>query len=142
MSLKRTDNNALEVKVTNRLYQIITSMEIYGLRKVEKGGILKKRKFRETVEKWYGKKVYWPLIEPDLIFVFEDWSNKRGDGNLIAAVEIKFFKPSKNLDKRLRRAYREFGQPLRNLIYGFDAVCLWHVFDENISKEKLRITLH
>jgi hypothetical protein len=131
-------SNAIETKITNKLYQLIKSAEIYGLRKIEKGSILKKKEFREIVEKWYARKILWPLIEPDLIFVFEDYLNKRGDRNLIAAVEIKFFKLSKNLDKELRQAYREFGQPLRNLIYGFDSVCLWHVFDENISEGKIK----
>jgi uncharacterized iron-regulated protein len=40
-------------------------------RRVEEGG------FKEIVEKWYGRKNPWPLVEPDLILVFEDYSSAR-----------------------------------------------------------------
>lgn len=126
-----------EVKVTKELHRIISSSGLHGLRKVEKGNILKNKRFRGTIQDWYGKKAPWPIIESDLILVFEDHS-KVIDGNLIAAIEIKFFKQSQNLDKQLRQAYREFGQPLRNLMYGFDSVALWHVFDETIDERKIR----
>ena len=127
-----------EIKMTEMLRQLISSAGVSGLRKVEKGGVLKRREFREIVEKWYGRNIPWPLVEPDLILVFEDYGNRRGDGNFIVAVELKFFKQDKNLDKALRQAYKEFGQPLRNLIYGFDAACLWHIFDAKIDEEKIR----
>lgn len=127
----------IEVKVTKKFHRLISNSGIYGLRKVEKGSILKNKRFRRTVEDWYGKKAPWPIIESDLILVFEDYS-KVIDGNLIAAIEIKFFKQSQNLDKQLRQAYREFGQPLRNLMYGFDSVALWHVFHEAIDEEKIK----
>jgi hypothetical protein len=126
-----------EVNVTKELHRIISSSSLHGLRKVEKGSILKNKRFRGTVQDWYGKKAPWPMIESDLILVFEDIS-KAIDNNLIAAIEIKFFKQSKNLDKQLRQAYREFGQPLRNLMYGFDSVALWHIFDENLDEGKSR----
>lgn len=127
----------IEVKVIDKFYRVINNSKISGLRKVQKGSILKNKRFRETVEEWYGKKVPWPIVESDLILVFQDYSRVI-DTNLIAAVEIKFFKQSQNLDKQLRQAYREFGQPLRNLIYGFDSVALWHVFDETIEGAKIR----
>lgn len=131
------NDNQNEVKVTKRLNRLISSSGVHELRKVEKGNILKNKRFRGTVQDWYGKKAPWPIIESDLILVFKDYS-KVIDDNLIAAIEIKFFKQSQNLDKQLRQAYREFGQPLRNLMYGFDSVALWHVFHEAIDKEKIK----
>ena len=131
------NDNQSEVKVTKQLNRLISNCGVRGLRKVEKGNILKKKRFLETVQDWYSKKAPWPIIESDLILVFKDFSNAI-DGNLIAAIEIKFFKPSQNLDRDLRQAYREFGQPLRNLMYGFDSVALWHVFHEAIDKEKIK----
>ncbi len=131
------NDNQNEVKVTKRLNRLISSSGVHELRKVEKGSILKNKRFRGTVQDWYGKKAPWPIIESDLILVFKDYS-KVIDDNLIAAIEIKFFKQSQNLDKQLRQAYREFGQPLRNLMYGFDSVALWHVFHEAIDKEKIK----
>jgi hypothetical protein len=69
---------AIEAEVTEKLHQLICSAGVYGLRKVERGGVLKRRGFKEIVEKWYGRKNPRPLVEPDLILVFEDYSNKRG----------------------------------------------------------------
>ncbi|GAI78996.1 unnamed protein product, partial [marine sediment metagenome] len=92
-----------------------------------------------TIEKYYREKLLWPLIETDLILIFEDY-REITDKNLIIAIEVKYFPPKKeiDLDKQLRQAYREFGQPLRNLIYGFDSIVLWHIFHEKVEDEKIK----
>ena len=131
------NRNKIETKITEKILHLIREANVYGLRKIEKGSILKNKRFKETIEKWYGRKIPSVLVEPDLILIFED-HRKVIDNNIICAIEIKFFKSSPNLDKELRQAYREFGQPLRNLIFGFDAVALWHIFDEEISDEKIK----
>ena len=129
-----------EAQVIDKLKKLINTSAVTGLKKIEKGSVLKGKRFRETVEKYYGKKLLWPLIETDLIMIFED-NRKIIDGNLIVAVEIKYFQPKTNtdLDKQLRQAYRECGQPLRNLIYGFDSVILWHIFNEKVEDEKIKV---
>lgn len=55
------------------------------------------------------------------------------------AVELKYFaSEGREAKKRWRQAFREIGQPLRNLIFGFDAVVLWHIFAEQISNESAK----
>ena len=46
-----------ETKMAETLRQLISSAGVSVLRKVEKGGVLKRREFREIVEKWYGRKI-------------------------------------------------------------------------------------
>lgn len=127
-----------ESEIINKLIQLVNTEGISGLEKIEKGSILKGKRFKETIEKYYRRKLLWPLIEADLIFVFEDWKNIF-DRNLIVALEIKYFTEGieSDLEKQLRQAYREFGQPLRNLVYGFDSIVLWHIFHESIEDKKI-----
>ncbi|MBI5187551.1 MAG: hypothetical protein HZA07_00535 [Nitrospirae bacterium] len=129
--------NKIETKITGELFNLIYKANISGLRKIEKGNILKNKRFKETIEKWYGRKIPYVVVEPDLILIFEDY-NRVVDDSVICAVEIKFFKESRDLNKKLRQAYREFGQPLRNLLFGFDAALLWHIFSEEIDEEKIK----
>ena len=58
---------------------------------------------------------------------------------LLVAVEIKYFKgSSKSRKKYLDKAFREVGQPLRYLLYGFDASVLWHIFSEDFDEQIIR----
>ncbi len=129
-----------ESKIINKLIQLININGISDLKKIDKGATLKGKRFKETIEKYYHRKLLWPLIEADLIFVFEDWK-MIFDRNLIVAVETKYFPPKteSDLEKQLRQAYREFGQPLRNLVYGFDSILLWHIFHESIEDKKIEM---
>jgi hypothetical protein len=134
---KTESGNKIETKVIMELLNLINQANIFGLRKIEKGSILKNKRFRETIEKWYGIKIPHVVAEPDLILVFEDYDSLVGD-SIIGAIEIKYFKENPHLDKELRQAYREFGQPLRDLIFGFDTAILWHIFSKEINEEKIK----
>jgi hypothetical protein len=134
---KTKSGNKIETKVNSELLNLIHQANISGLRKIEKGSILKNKRFREIIEKWYGKKIPHVVAEPDLILVFEDY-NRLVDDSIISAIEIKYFKENPHLDKKLRQAYREFGQPLRDLIFGFDTAILWHIFSKEINEEKIK----
>lgn len=135
----KTFANLNELQIIDRIKKLINTAKTSSLKKIDKGAVLKGGRFRETIEKYYGQKLLWPLVETDLILVFEDYKEVI-DRNLIIAIEIKYFKPKvdANLNKYLRQAYREFGQPLRNLIYGFDSIVLWHIFHEKIEDEKTK----
>jgi|Deesub1362B_J571_1020462.scaffolds.fasta_scaffold00197_14 hypothetical protein len=69
---------------------------------------------------------------PDIVLVFEDIS-KVVDEYLLVAIELKHLRSSEKSDKYLRKAYREVGQPLRYLVFGFDSIILWHCFAEDID---------
>lgn len=136
----KTSANLKEPQITDTLIKLTNAAEVYGFKKNCQRSCFKRGEIREVVEKYYGRKLLWPLIEPDLIIIFEDYKEII-DKNLIVAAEIKYFKPKTNTDlnKHLRQAYREFGQPLRNLIYGFDSIILWHIFHEKIEDEKAKV---
>ena len=53
---KTESENRIETKVNRELLNLIHQANISGLRKIEKGSILKNKRFRETIENWYGKK--------------------------------------------------------------------------------------
>lgn len=133
----KTFANLNEPQIIDKIKKLINVAEVSGLRKIDKGAVLKGLRFRETIEKYYRGKLLWPLIEADLILIFEDYKEII-DRNLIVAVEIKYLTPKVDTDKQLRQAYREIGQPLRNLIYGFDSIVLWHIFHERIEDEKIK----
>jgi hypothetical protein len=76
------------------------------------------------------------MAKPDLIMVFEDDSRKFDD-YLLVALELKYFEPSDNLDKNLRKAFREVGQALRYHLFGFDSAILWHTFAEDIKDKTI-----
>jgi hypothetical protein len=135
--IMKTFANLTEPQIIDKIKELINVVEISGLKKIDKGAVLKGSRFKETIEKYYRGKLLWPLIEADLILIFEDYKEII-DRNLIVAVEIKYFTPKVNTDKQLRQAYREIGQPLRNLIYGFDSTVLWHIFHERIEDEKIK----
>ena len=72
---------------------------------------------------------------PDLVLVFEDYTKVEKDFFIIA-IELKYFRYQKNkreVNKKLREAFREVGQPLRYLVFGYDAAVLWHVFQSELQ---------
>lgn len=71
-----TYNNLKETKITNKLKNLIDATKMTSFKKIDKGAILKGSRFRETIEKYYREKLLWPLIETDLILIFEDYIEK------------------------------------------------------------------
>jgi len=96
-----------------------------------------KKKFEGILKEYLNDVAPKFMANPDLVLVFED-SNRIVDEYVLVAIELKHFKSSKNKDKDLRRGFREVGQPLRYLVFGFDSVVLWHVFAENIDDDEIR----
>jgi len=84
-----------------------------------------------------GIEMWWPLILPDLILVFED-PGKYIDNYLFTALEFKWFRDSvEKLSRMESRAYRELGQPLRYYLYGFDSVGLIHLFSVKVDENRI-----
>lgn len=125
-----------EAEITQRIYELISKAGLSSLKRVSKGRTVTTKYFRDTVKGWFGREIPWPLVEPDLILVFEDMK-KVVDDVMIVAIEIKYFEEAKDLDKKLRQSFRELGQPLRNLIFGVDSVVLWHLFSPNVEEPKI-----
>ena len=125
-----------EVNITQRVYELVRSLDMSSLKKVSKGRGITTREFKDTISGWYGRELPWPLVEPDLVLVFEDLKRVRDD-TMIVAIEIKYFEQNQDLYGRLRQSFRELGQPLRNLIFGFDSVVLWHIFSPDIEEEQV-----
>ncbi|AAL62657.1 hypothetical protein PAE0249 [Pyrobaculum aerophilum str. IM2] len=88
------------------------------------GAISKER--MEALAKRLGSRIPAFVAKPDLVLVVKDSHN-----HVLAAMELKYFKTAGR--KRWRRAYREFGQPLRYYLYGFDVAVLVHVFESGID---------
>jgi len=125
-----------EVNITQKVYELVRSLDMSSLKKVSKGRGITTREFKDTISGWYGRELPWPLVEPDLVLVFEDLKRVRDD-TMIVAIEIKYFEQNQDLYERLRQSFRELGQPLRNLIFGFDSVVLWHIFSPDIEEEQV-----
>ncbi|MEM3963579.1 hypothetical protein [Pyrobaculum sp.] len=82
----------------------------------------------EALAKGLGSRIPAFMARPDLVLVVREPESGR---HVLAAVELKYFKTAGK--KRWRRAYREFGQPLRYYLYGFDVAVLVHVFESGIE---------
>lgn len=84
------------------------------------------------------------LILPDLIFVYEipeDIHSEYIDKYFIVALEFKWFKKGKSgryLSNKFSKAFREIGQPYANYIYGYDSVCLIHIFSKTVEDDILK----
>lgn len=124
----------METKVARRLIELFRKEASHYVRRAERGDVPRNRRFVEVLN-WYKSESPWILVTPDVILVFDDYSGQPAD-ILIVAVELKFFSSERQVAKRrFRQAFREIGQPLRNLIFGFNAVVLWHIFEEHISDD-------
>lgn len=127
-----------EPMVVRKVYELIieakaglSSLKYVGKRKSLTGG-----RYEKVIEEYFGREVPKPAIETDLVFVFEDLK-KVIDEVLIVGVEVKYFEEDR-LDKKLRKGFREFGQPLRYLAFGFDTAVLWHMFGGNVGDAKAK----
>lgn len=125
-----------EPQVVKILLDLFSKVTNSGLIKISKSGAVLKTSFKDAA-KIKDVEIPWPLVLSDFILVFNDYSSERIDEYLIVAVEAKWFK-LKNINDKLRAAYRNFGQPLRNYVYGFDSVILLHIFDEDVEKEIIK----
>ena len=122
-----------EPQVVKRLLDLFSKVTNSGLIKISRSGAVLRTSFNDAA-KIKDVEIPWPLVLPDFILVFEDYSSEHIDEYAIVAVETKWFK-LKNINDKLRAAYRNFGQPLRNYIYGFDSVILLHIFDEDVKED-------
>jgi len=129
-----------EKELTKHLKSLIEKSEIPKLKDIYTGEDINRKISRalEKLEKYYNIKRLKFLAIPDLVLVFKDWGHRymRGmkDEPFIIAIELKFLSD----DKKLRQAYREFGQPLRYFIHGYDSTVLWHVFPSNFNDDEIR----
>ena len=137
MSERKKNEKLIEPQIVNILINLFDKVTKSGLIKVSKSGAVLRTGFNAAA-KIKNIDIPWPLVLPDFILVFDDYSSERIDEYLIVAVETKWFK-LKNINDKLRDAYRNFGQPLRNYIYGFDSVILMHLFDEDIDEDKIKL---
>ena len=126
-------NEPQVVKILLDLFNKVTKGDLI---KTSRSGAVLRNSFNDAA-KIKDVEIPWPLVLPDFILVFEDHSSERIDEYSIVAVETKWFK-LKNINDNLRAAYRNFGQPLRNYIYGFDSVILLHIFDEDVEEDKIK----
>ncbi|GAH87282.1 unnamed protein product, partial [marine sediment metagenome] len=123
----------IEPQVVKILLDLFSKVTNSGLIKISRSGAVLRTSFNDAV-KIKDVEIPWPLVLPDFILVFDDYSSERIDEYLIVAVETKWFK-LKNINGKLRAAYRNFGQPLRNYVYGFDSVILLHIFDQDVEEK-------
>lgn len=126
-----------EQAIIAKLHELMKNADVSSLKGIYKGRAVTSSEFKEVVSKWHGRDLPWPLIEPDLVLIFEDFS-KVIDNVLIVAIETKYFEFSPQLDKRMREAFRQIGQPLRSHIFGFDSVILWHLFSKDLKEDIVR----
>ena len=90
-----------EVRITREIYEDISKLDPGSLKKISKKRSVTATEFKAAVKDWFGQKVPWPLVEPDLILVFEDYRNIIDDV-MITAIEIKYFEQGEDLDKQHR----------------------------------------
>lgn len=101
-------------------------------KKVVKGEAIKGKGIGEILG-WHGMDAPWVTVTPDLILAFDNYRRVPDDVFLLA-IETKYFpKDAAHSKKHWRQSFREIGQSLRDLLYGFDAVVLWHLFSEETS---------
>jgi len=127
--------NLSERKFINKLYELIFKEKEQGkhglLRKVYKNKNLSTKKFQDIWSEWWKGKLP-PRTEVDIILVFEDPMEVL-DKALIGCIEVEYFS-TKNIAKK--NFYEGLQQILAFSIFGFDGLCLWHVFsperEENV----------
>ena len=125
---------SIEANMTEKLLHLLTGVD--RIKKVIKGESLPKSAFKEVLG-WYGSDVPAIFVTPDLILVLEN-PTKQPDEVVLVAIELKYFSSDIATDKKdWRKAFREVGQPLRSLIFGFDLVILWHVFGQGVKDESI-----
>jgi hypothetical protein len=119
---------AIESKIITKLFALLNSSGRF--KKVFKGESIKSKGINELLD-WNRTGAPWALSVPDLILASDNYHNAPDDVFLLA-IETKYFpRDASSSKKQWRQSFREIGQPLRDLLYGFDAVVLWHLFSEN-----------
>lgn len=125
----------IESKIITKLFALLSASGKF--KKVFKGEAIKGKGIKEVLA-WDGAGAPWALTVPDLIIASENFC-KTPDDVFLLAIETKYFpRDAATSKKHWRQSFREIGQPLRDLLYGFDAAVLWHLFSETISEEGIR----
>ena len=120
-----------ERSLAKRLAETIKSCS--QVKNIVLGSKIPKESYEDILSKYFNSYAPMFMPKPDIIIITEDYE-KTIDEWLIIAIELKYFKrEDKKYMKQWRNAYREFGQPLRYHICGFDSTVLWHVFERNIN---------
>jgi len=125
---------AIEAKIITDLLKLLSGTGRF--KKVLRGEAIKGKAIGEIMG-WNGAGPPWALTVPDLILAGDNFSQRPDDAFLLA-VEIKYFPRGASSDKKhWRQSFREIGQPLRDLLYGFDAAVLWHLFSESNADDDI-----
>lgn len=130
------DERELERKLRDLVKELINDQVTISLRSVYTEGNIDRGAYEKALKEYFDIEPPKILAIPDLIFVFEEPSK---DDFQIVAVELKYFKfaEKEERNKKFRRAFREIGQPLRYYIFGYDAVVLWHVFQNEFDDNEI-----
>jgi hypothetical protein len=117
----------------NKLYELILKEKELGkhgwLRGVYKNKNLSTKDFQDIWSEWW-KGNLPPRTEVDMILVFED-PMEALDKALIGCIEIEYFS-IKDIAKK--NFYEGLQQVLAFSIFGFDGLCLWHMFSPEIEE--------
>ena len=117
----------------NKLYELILKEKELGkhgwLRSVYKNKNLSTKDFQDIWSEWW-KGNLPPRTEVDMILVFED-PMEALDKALIGCIEIEYFS-IKDITKK--NFYEGLQQVLAFSIFGFDGLCLWHMFSPEIEE--------
>lgn len=126
------DGPATEAKIIAKLFALLKGSGKF--KKVIKGESIKGKGIGEVLG-WNEADVPWAMTVPDLILASSNFS-KTPDDVFLLAIESKYFPRDAASNKpHWRQSFREIGQPLRDLLYGYDAAVLWHLFSEAVDDE-------
>jgi hypothetical protein len=122
-----------ERKFINKLYELILKEKELGkhgwLRGVYKNKNLSTKEFQDIWSEWWKGRLP-PRTEVDMILIFED-PMEALDKALIGCIEIEYFS-TKDITKK--NFYEGLQQVLAFSIFGFDGLCLWHMFSPEIEE--------
>jgi hypothetical protein len=118
------------------LYELILKEIELGkhgwLRGVFKNKNLSTKEFQAIWSEWWKGRLP-PRTEVDMILVFEDpWEVL--DKALIGCIEIEYFSIK---DMAKKNFYEGLQQVLAFSIFGFDGLCLWHIFSTEIEENAI-----
>ena len=116
--------------LTRWLIKAVGNCDISQVKRILHGDSLPNKPYGELLEEYFGS--YAPMIiaRPDVVLIVEDYKRLLDEWFLMA-IELKYFREIEK--RRWREAYREIGQGLRYLMYGFDSAVLWHIFKKDID---------
>lgn len=99
----------------------------YSLKSVHKDVNFGSRKFSSIWSNWWGGETP-PSMEVDLVLIFED-IKRAHDEALIVGVEAEYVKTLK------KNFFVGIDQIIAFSLFGFDGLCFWHCFSEEIPDE-------